>query len=182
MKLSTMLCASILALAAASPNAGPAVAQRDGAQDKVVRPAKCPAGQRLNAQKRKCEGETTAIKDSESTSSGGTDTSTGGSPQSTNEVTMEQCIGSGGVWTAGVCSTAEQQCIGSGGTWTAGVCATAEQQCIGSGGAWTNGVCATAEQQCIGSGGVWTAGACSTAEQQCIGSGGTWTNGVCVKE
>jgi hypothetical protein len=110
MKLSTMLSASILALAAASPNAGPAVAQSGGAQDKVVRPAKCPAGQRLNAQKRKCEAEATTV------------TSAGASPQSAEAVTLEQCIGSGGTWTAGVCSSAEQQCIGSGGTWTNGVC------------------------------------------------------------
>ena len=142
MKLSTMLFVSILALAAAAPTAGGAAAQSGGGQDKILRPANCPAGQRLNAQKRKCESEATTIN-----------TAADGSLQPATALTLNsstsnvdnpdgaQCVNSGGTWTGGVCATAEKQCIGAGGTWTAGVCMTAEKQCINSGGTWTAGVC-----------------------------------------
>lgn len=51
---------------------------------------------------------------------------------------------SGNVDSANSPDATQQQCLDSGGTWTAGVCITAERQCLDSGGVWVSGICGTA--------------------------------------
>ncbi|MEO6114032.1 MAG: hypothetical protein ABIP07_06265 [Sphingomicrobium sp.] len=134
MKLPAMLFASILALTVPAPIAGGALAQ-GGTQDQVRRSATCPEGQQLNAQKRKCVAGATTNKGSKPNSVEKTDLTDSGSPQPAEAVTLngstsneanldaaQQCLDAGGIWTAGVCITAEKQCLDAGGIWTAGVC------------------------------------------------------------